>query len=371
MFDVAFSRRMCCSRLQRQHVAGFPSASTVAPTMRPGIRRVGHACGEDAEVRAAERQVVAQSLPFGDGQVRPEGAGRLEHAQRQRVEDLHEARPARVRGRFERRHVLQQPVVVRMLHHDRGHVVVHRRDAAVAVRCWDDLRLVPRARAVRSEGLDVAGVDGPGDEHARAATPPGHVDGLDERRRAVVQRGVRHLHGRQVADHRLVLEQRPEHALGELRLVGGVGGRELGSPGQRPHEAGDVMVVGARSGEAHQIVRASVHGAQAPEISDDLHLRDPERKIQVALEADRIGNLLEQLADAGKPERCQHRGDVGLGVGREPHGVSVRTSRAILSPSGPPARTSSPARGSRAGRRSCTGPPGSAPAAGAPCGSSS
>jgi hypothetical protein len=41
MFDVAFSRRMCCSRVCSVRTnARRPSASTVSPTMRPGMRRM-------------------------------------------------------------------------------------------------------------------------------------------------------------------------------------------------------------------------------------------------------------------------------------------------------------------------------------------
>ncbi len=41
MFDVAFSRRMCCSRVCRaMRSAGLPSASTDTPMIRPGSLRL-------------------------------------------------------------------------------------------------------------------------------------------------------------------------------------------------------------------------------------------------------------------------------------------------------------------------------------------
>ena len=41
MFDVAFSRRMCCSRVcSASRYAALPFASTVTPTKRPGIERL-------------------------------------------------------------------------------------------------------------------------------------------------------------------------------------------------------------------------------------------------------------------------------------------------------------------------------------------
>ena len=40
MLDVAFSRRMCCSRVcNASRYAGLPCASTVTPTSRPGMLR--------------------------------------------------------------------------------------------------------------------------------------------------------------------------------------------------------------------------------------------------------------------------------------------------------------------------------------------
>ena len=41
MFDVAFSRRMCCSRVcKAKRYAGRPAASTLTPTSRPGSERL-------------------------------------------------------------------------------------------------------------------------------------------------------------------------------------------------------------------------------------------------------------------------------------------------------------------------------------------
>ena len=41
MFDVAFSRRMCCSRVcSASRYAGLPCESIETPTRRPGIERL-------------------------------------------------------------------------------------------------------------------------------------------------------------------------------------------------------------------------------------------------------------------------------------------------------------------------------------------
>ena len=78
----------------------------------------------------------------------------------------------------------------------------------------------------------------------------GEVRRLDERRRAVVERGVGDLEPGESGDHRLVLEERLQHALGHLRLVRGVRGDELRAPGEGPHDRRHLVVVGAAAGEA-------------------------------------------------------------------------------------------------------------------------
>ena len=56
MFEVAFSRRMCCSRVcSASPYAGWPAESTETPTRRPGIcrsRRTGPACSRRADPEA-------------------------------------------------------------------------------------------------------------------------------------------------------------------------------------------------------------------------------------------------------------------------------------------------------------------------------
>ena len=72
MFDVAFSRRMCCSRVCRaRRWAGRPAASTDTPTRRPGIeRRRSVAGGEEAGVGAAVAERHAEALRRADARRR-------------------------------------------------------------------------------------------------------------------------------------------------------------------------------------------------------------------------------------------------------------------------------------------------------------
>ncbi len=78
MFDVAFSRRMCCSRVDSVSTKPRrPSASTVSPQSRPGIWRTNFcARGEEADIGAAEDQRVADRLALADDDVGAHRAGR-------------------------------------------------------------------------------------------------------------------------------------------------------------------------------------------------------------------------------------------------------------------------------------------------------
>ncbi|KGD55723.1 hypothetical protein DP49_2097 [Burkholderia pseudomallei] len=76
-FDVAFSRRMCCSRVcSARRSAGLPCASTVTPTRRPGICRLNSsrtamyaACGPPKPIGTPKRCVLptATSAPHSPG----------------------------------------------------------------------------------------------------------------------------------------------------------------------------------------------------------------------------------------------------------------------------------------------------------------
>ena len=71
MFEVAFSRRMCCSRVCRaRRSAGRPSVSVLTPTRRPGSARAALLVGGDERgVRAAEAHRHAEALRRTDGDV--------------------------------------------------------------------------------------------------------------------------------------------------------------------------------------------------------------------------------------------------------------------------------------------------------------
>ena len=105
MFAVAFSRRMCCSRVCRaSRSAGLPSASRDMPD-QPAGQLAGQLLPhrQVAGVRAAEAQRHPEALRGADRGVRAELAGRGEQGQREQVRGHRDQRAALVRGVDQRR----------------------------------------------------------------------------------------------------------------------------------------------------------------------------------------------------------------------------------------------------------------------------
>ena len=87
MLDVAFSRRMCCSRVcNASRIAGCPAASSDTPTSRPGMCRLNASrVAKNAGVRAAEAHRHAEALRRTDHHVGAHLARRRQQRQRQRI----------------------------------------------------------------------------------------------------------------------------------------------------------------------------------------------------------------------------------------------------------------------------------------------
>jgi hypothetical protein len=152
-----------------------------------------------------------------------------------------------------------------------------------------------------------------------ARDPHGEVHGLHEAVRSVVQRRVRHLHPVQLAHHGLELEQRLQHALRQLRLIGGIGGRELGARRQRPDGGRDVVVVRSPAGEADEVRRPARSTRELGHVTDQLRLAERLRHIEGSVQSHRAGDGLEQVVELPGPDRIQHRAVVVLGVRQEIH----------------------------------------------------
>ena len=313
------------ARLQREHVATLArevhrladDAAGQPPDVL-GARR------EEPVVRPAVAHRVAGRLPFADRQRTAVRAGRLEHAQRDEIDvrDRHRARL--VGGGGELRCRFEAPEEVGLLE-DHGGRVLRRVTHAVGigraslVRHLDDLE--PEARRVGLHDLPHLRVGRLGHDHLRA---PRRVL-RDEARvggdgRAVVARGVRDVHPRQLADRGLVLEDRLEHALAHLGLVRRVRGQELAALQHRVDDRRDVMVVDAGAEEADLV--DDVPGGEVLEVPLELHLVERRCDVELARIANAARDVPEQLLDGGDADRREHRLAVGVREREVAHCVS-------------------------------------------------
>jgi hypothetical protein len=226
-----------------------------------------------------------------------------------------------VRGLGEGLERLDAAEVVRVLHeHGRGLVadLGGQRAAIGRHRHRDDLGADP-AR-VRLEHLPVvrvqrlAHVDLAAPRHAH-----GHQRCLGGRRGAVVQRGVRDVLTRQLTDHRLELEDRLQRPLADLRLVGGVGGRELPATGQRIDGGRDEVVVGASAEKARDAPRRRVAVRQVPQMRQHGLLPERRTELQLLAHAQRGRNHREQVVKARGAHAREHPLDLVRRMGRVAH----------------------------------------------------
>ena len=228
---------------------------------------------------------------------------------------------ARRLGELRRR--LEAAEEVRLLEHDRRRVLRGLRDPLrigdpVLVRHLDDLE--PEARRIRLHDL----------AHLRAQRlrehdlPPVRHVARDEARvrrdrAAVVARRVRDLHPGQLADDRLVLEDRLQHALAHLRLVRRVRGQELPAREHDVHDRRDVVVVHPGAEERELAPRVDVLRRELLDVPGQLGLAERGRELELASEADALRDLLEELLDGRDPDRGEHLLAVAIGEAEVAH----------------------------------------------------
>ena len=172
MLDVAFSRRMCCSRVERVSTKPRrPCLSTVAPQIRPGICRTW-ASRVAKKPGAGPPKFIAfpKRLERADRDVGAERAGRLQEPERDRLRrggDGERAGPLREPGDLGQR--LDDAEEVGPARDDAGGVRVERPlergEVGAAVRAErDDRDLVVGRAQVGREDLAVLGVERRGDD---------------------------------------------------------------------------------------------------------------------------------------------------------------------------------------------------------------
>jgi len=122
-----------------------------------------------------------------------------------------------------------------------------------------------------------------GDHDLRAAGRVlGDEAGVRGDGRAVVAGGVRDVHSGQLADCRLVLEDRLQHALAELGLVRGVRGQELAALQHRVDDRRHVVVVHPRAEERQLGAHVCVLGRERLEVRVQLLLGHRRRQLELA-----------------------------------------------------------------------------------------
>jgi hypothetical protein len=207
MLLVAFSRRMCCSRVCR---------ARTNPTRHPSDLRLGRA--EEAERGAAEVEPVAERLALAEGDVGAGLARRLQDPQRHRVAGDDQQRAVLLRRRAERLDVLDRAEEVGALEEDRRRLAVDRRgqrrrvgDPALEADL-DDFRAI--AGGVGGEGLTAVGVKPAGDDELGAfGRPHRQVARRGDRARTLVEPGVGDRQAGELRHRGLELEHHLQPAL--------------------------------------------------------------------------------------------------------------------------------------------------------------
>ena len=133
----------------------------------------------------------------------------------------------------------------------------------------------PHPLGIGTHDSAVLGVDKGGDHHLEALEAIdvyGGDDRLGSGGSAVIVGSVGDFHAGQVADHRLVFENRLERTLADLWLVGGVGGVELAPAQERIHDGRHKMMIGPRPQETRATGSAQICVGQCLQLPAGLHL---------------------------------------------------------------------------------------------------
>ena len=298
------------------------------------------ACGQKAVVRPTEGREVPRRLSLAERERRTVAPGRLQHAEGEQV-DVRDGQRTGFGGRSDDvRRRLEAAEEVRVLEDDAGSVhggtfQLLEVGRSAPVRDLDDLEPEPRRvclhdlahlwiRRLRDDDLVAAG---------RVLRDVARVGGDA---RAVVAGGVRHVHPGELADGGLVFEDRLQHALAHLGLVGRVGGQELAALEDRIHDRRHVVVVHARAEEGQLTARVGVAPGELGDVCEHLLLRQRRGELELAAQADPLRQVAEELSDRADADRTEHRLPVGVGEREE----RVRHSGPVSAPA--PAETAPP-----------------------------
>ena len=274
-------------------------------------------------MRAAVAERHAEALGVSDRDVRPPLARRGEQRQREQVRGHDHQRPGGVCGGRQRAVIAHRAVRRRILEEDGAHA---RTDVELR-RVADDHghAACRRARAHDVDGLRMAGGV---DEHgvlAVARDAVRHRDGFSGRGPFVEQRRVRDRQRGEVADHRLIVEQRFKAALRDLGLVRRV--RRVPARILEHVALNHRGRVRARVAHADERAPDFIAGHLRPERREGVLFGALGRDVERAAEPNIGGNhRIDERVERGIAEGVEHGAHVGIGwsdVARD-EGIGLR-----------------------------------------------
>ena len=140
----------------------------------------------------------------------------------------------------------------------------------------------------------------------------GHHHRFGSGGRAVIHRGIRHLHIGDERDLRLEFEEGLQRALRDLRLIRRVGSQELAALHEVVDRCRHMMAISTGTQEARHRVRGCVLGSQRRQLALDLDLAHAFRQIERRCEAEGSGYVVEKIVDAFGADHAEHRAAIFL-----------------------------------------------------------
>ena len=176
--------------------------------------------------------------------------------------------------------------------------------AAVSVR--SDRHRHALLRSIGLKHLSILRMQALRHQHRTASRKPhGHHHRFRRGGRTVIHGSVGDLHASEFADHRLEFKNRLQCALGNLRLIGSVGGKELAARDQRIDDYWTIVVVRPRPQKGRTTIAVLARPLAKP--VDNLRLRHLPRDFQVALKPVLGGDMRKQVVNRAHADCLQHR----------------------------------------------------------------
>ena len=148
-----------------------------------------------------------------------------------------------------------------------------------------------------------------GDQDAAVALRgrPGHEHRLGQGAAAFVDTGVGDVHAGQLAEQRLVFEERLQAPLAGFGLISRIGGVVFAAAGDRIDHGGNEVIVTAAAEKADRILGGLVAPRQLLHVLRQFQLGQGRRHVERPLQLQRCRNGLKQIPDRAGADLFQHR----------------------------------------------------------------